>query len=73
MNFEHKVFINQFPIVKMFIYHLIYYRALLKRYQEHQLQNEFWTLTIDEHFVPSPFLQRHSNWVKLVSPLSAPL
>jgi hypothetical protein len=63
MNFEHKVFINQFPIVK----------ALLKRYQEHQLQNEFWTLTIDAHFVPSPFLQQHSNWVKLVSPLSAPL
>jgi hypothetical protein len=51
MNFEHKVFINQFPIVKMFIYHLIYYQALLKSYQEHQLQNEFWTLTIDAHLL----------------------
>ena len=51
MNFEHKVFANQFPIVKMFVYHLIYYQVLLKGYQEHQLQNEFWTLTIDAHLL----------------------
>ncbi len=51
MNFEPKVFANQFPIVKTFIYHLIYYRVLLKSYQEHRLQNEFWTLTIDAHLV----------------------
>jgi hypothetical protein len=57
MNFEHKVFINQFPIVKKFVYHLIYYRSLLKGYQEHQLQNEFWTLTIDAHL-----LRAVTNW-----------
>jgi hypothetical protein len=57
MNFEHKVFINQFPVVKKFVYHLIYYRALLKCYQEHQLQNEFWTLTIDAHL-----LRAVTNW-----------
>lgn len=51
MNFEHKVFMQQFPIVKMFIYHLTYHRVLLKGYQEHQLQNEFWTLTIDAHLL----------------------
>ena len=51
MNFQHKVFANQFPIVKKFVYHLIYYRVLLKGYQEHQLQNEFWTLTIDAHLL----------------------
>jgi hypothetical protein len=57
MNFEQKVFMHQFPIVKMFIYHLIYHRVLLKSYQEHQLQNEFWTLTIDAHL-----LRAVTNW-----------
>jgi hypothetical protein len=51
MNFEHAMFRNQFPIVKTFIYHLIYYRVLLKGYQERQLKNEFWTLTIDAHLL----------------------
>jgi hypothetical protein len=41
----------------MFIYHLIYYRVLLKGYREHQLQNEFWTLTIDAHL-----LRAVTNW-----------
>ena len=57
MNFEHKVFMNQFPIVKRFVYHLIYYRILLKGYQERQLQSEFWTLTIDAHL-----LRAVTNW-----------
>ena len=57
MNFEHEVFINQYPIVKKFVYHLIYYRALRKSYQEHQLQNEFWRLTIDAHL-----LRALNNW-----------
>ena len=57
MNFEHKVFMHQFPIVTMFIYHLIYHRVLLKGYHEHQLQNEFWTLTIDAHL-----LRAVTNW-----------
>ncbi len=51
MNFEHKVFANQFPIVQTFVYHLIYYRVLLKGYEERQLQDEFWTQTIDAHLL----------------------
>ncbi len=57
MNFEHQVFANQFPIVKGFVYHLIYYRILLNGYKERQLQNEFWTLTIDAHL-----LRAVTNW-----------
>ena len=57
MNFERKVFSNQFPVVKWFVYHLICYRVLLKGYQEHQLQNEFWTLTIDARL-----LRAVTNW-----------
>lgn len=51
MNYEPEVFRNQFPIVKWFVYHLTYYRALSKGYREHRLQNEFWTLTIDAHLL----------------------
>jgi len=57
MNYEPEVFINQFPIVKRFVYHLIYYRALFEGYKEHHLQNEFWTLTIDAHL-----LRAAINW-----------
>lgn len=42
---------SQFPIVKQFIYHITYYRALHRTYQESKLQNEFWTLTIDAHLL----------------------
>ena len=51
MNYEPEVFRNQFPIVKWFVYHLIYYRALSTGYEEHGMQNEFWTLTIDAHLL----------------------
>ena len=51
MNYKPEVFRNQFPIVKGFVYHLTYYRALSKGYSEHRLQNEFWTLTIDAHLL----------------------
>jgi hypothetical protein len=52
MKFEHKVFSNQFLVVKGFVDHLICYRVLWKGYQEHhQLQNEFWHLTIDAHLL----------------------
>lgn len=57
MNYESEVFKNQFAIVKLFVYHLTYYRVLLKGYKEHQLQNEFWALTIDAHL-----LRATINW-----------
>lgn len=57
MNYEPDVFRNQFPIVKWFVYHLIYHRVLSLSYREHRLQNEFWTLTIDAHL-----LRATINW-----------
>jgi hypothetical protein len=57
MNYDSRVFIHQLPIVKLFIYHLIYYRTLNKGYKESGLQNEFWTLTIDAHL-----LRATINW-----------
>lgn len=51
MKYEPEVFKNQFPIVKWFVYHLTYYQILSKGYRERQLQNEFWTLTIDAHLL----------------------
>ena len=57
MNYNQEVFKSQFPIVKWFVYHLIYYKALLNCYKDHQLQNEFWTLTIDAHL-----LRAAINW-----------
>jgi hypothetical protein len=49
MDYDQTVFINQFPLVKFFVYHLIYYRTLSKVYGELKLRDEFWTLTIDAH------------------------
>ena len=42
---------SQFPVVKRFVYHLVYYRTLSKAYSDSQFQNEFWTLTIDAHLL----------------------
>jgi hypothetical protein len=42
---------RQFYILKWFVYHLTYYRILSQRYEEHNLKNEFWTLTIDAHLL----------------------
>jgi hypothetical protein len=56
MHYEPAVFMNQFPIVKRFVYHLIYYRALSKAYKESRLESEFWTLTIDAHLLQAAIL-----------------
>jgi hypothetical protein len=57
MHYDRNVFMTQFEIVKMFIYHLTYYRTLRSGYEEYRLQNEFWTLTIDAHL-----LRAAINW-----------
>lgn len=59
-HYEPKVFMSQFPIVKLFVYHITYYRALSKAYHESKLENEFWTLTIDAHL-----LQATIQWCKV--------
>jgi hypothetical protein len=51
MSVERNLFMTQFPIVKSFIYHLVYYRTLSGIYHKHELKSEFWTLTIDAHLL----------------------
>ena len=51
MSYDRKVFSNQFPLVKWFIYHLTYYRALHKAYNERKMKDEFWKMTIDAHLL----------------------
>jgi hypothetical protein len=57
MSYQPTVFANQLPIVKWFIYHLIYHRVISAGYKERQMQNEFWTLTSDAHL-----LRATINW-----------
>lgn len=57
MGYNPDVFIEQFPLVKRFLYHLLYYRTLHDAYIRNQLQSEFWTHTIDAHL-----LQALINW-----------
>ena len=57
MDYKPEVFIEQFPVVKRFVYHLIYYRELKAAYDRVELQSEFWTHTIDAHL-----LQASIHW-----------
>ena len=57
IHYNPDVFMEQFPLVKRFLYHLLYYRALHEAYSRNQLQSEFWTHTIDAHL-----LQALINW-----------
>jgi len=51
MNYRLDIFVQQFAIVKRFVYHLVYYRELLAVYRRLQLKSEFWTHTIDAHLL----------------------
>ncbi|HBP87369.1 MAG TPA: hypothetical protein PKK23_19160 [Nitrospirales bacterium] len=49
MHYDPDVFLEQFSIVKRFVYHLFYYRTLHASYKRHEIQSEFWVHTIDAH------------------------
>ena len=51
MHYDPDIFLEQFSIVKRFIYHLFYYRALHASYEKHKMQSEFWVHTIDAHLL----------------------
>lgn len=51
MDYKPEVFLEQFPIVKRFVYHLVYYRELKAVHDRVKLQSEFWTHTIDAHLL----------------------
>jgi hypothetical protein len=49
MQYKPEIFCEQFPLVKYFVYHLIYYRELQHKYRQIDLKSPFWTMTIDAH------------------------
>jgi hypothetical protein len=51
INYNPDVFREQFPLIKQFAYHLLYYRALHAAYAQSQVQSEFLTHTIDAHLL----------------------
>jgi hypothetical protein len=51
VKYKEDIFIAQFSIAKMFVYHLIYYRELHKAYGKSGLKSEFWVHTIDAHLL----------------------
>jgi hypothetical protein len=51
MKYNSDIFVKQYPIAKRFLYHLIYYRELLKAYQSSGVESEFWAHSIDAHLL----------------------
>jgi hypothetical protein len=51
MKYKPDIFVEQFPIVKRFVYHLVYYKELWRAYSESQLASSFWTHTVDAHLL----------------------
>jgi len=50
MKLNADIFARQFPLVKWFIYHLMYYRELHR--QDHaKFKTPFWVFTIDGHLL----------------------
>jgi hypothetical protein len=56
MEYSDKIFMEQFPIVKEFLYHLTCYRELYRTYKDLNLKSEFWTHTIDAHLLQACIL-----------------
>src|SRR3990172_2987980 len=51
MDYKPDIFVGQFPIVKRFVYHFVYYQELSRAYKESRLASSFWTHTIDAHLL----------------------
>jgi hypothetical protein len=51
IDYNPDVFREQFPLIKQFVYHLIYYRELHAAYAQSHVQSELWTHTIDAHLL----------------------
>lgn len=51
IDYNPNVFLEQFSVVKRFIYHLTYYRILHTAYAQYKIQSEFWTHSIDAHLL----------------------
>ena len=75
MNYDEAVFVIQFPLIKRFIHHYIYYKESYNLYKKLNLQSEFWSHTIDAHILQAAILwcmifgpdgdQNQTHWKKL--------
>jgi hypothetical protein len=51
MEYDPNVFINQYPLVKRFVYHYLCYKELINAYKKRNCSSEFITHTIDAHLL----------------------
>jgi hypothetical protein len=50
MKYTEEIFVKQFPLVKWFIYHLMYYREL-RKCENKKFKIPFWVFTTDAHLL----------------------
>ena len=56
MNYKPELFIEQYPLVKRFMYHLAYFQEISNASKIHQQQSEFWTHTINAHLIQASII-----------------
>ena len=56
-EYNPEIFVEQFPLVRLFLYHVVYFREIKKVYNSIELKSVLWTYTINAHL-----LQATINW-----------
>ncbi|MBU2573709.1 MAG: hypothetical protein KKH28_06515 [Elusimicrobia bacterium] len=56
MKYKSEVFEKQFPIVKDFLFHIVYYRELNRVYKQYESKSVFWAYTINAHILQATIL-----------------
>jgi hypothetical protein len=50
-KYSSEIFVEQFPLVQLFLYHIVYFRELKNAYGSSQLESWFWTYTMNAHLL----------------------
>ena len=50
-EYDPEIFVEQFPLVKLFLYHIIYFHEINKIYNSIHLESVLWTYTINAHLL----------------------
>lgn len=50
-EYSSEIFVEQFPLVQLFLHHVIYFRELKKAYASSGLESWFWTYTMNAHLL----------------------
>ena len=50
-KYDPDIFVEQFPLVKQFLYHIVYFREIKKAHVATKLESWFWTYTINAHLL----------------------